>query len=274
MNISTQEIHLLSGGQFTLDPGAYFGIVPKPLWNRRFSLNSKERVILTTNVILSVGKDFSALIDSGVGNLENQKFQEIFEIRANTKFMENMRPFVDPERLDYVVQSHLHFDHVGNTFSVCNNERPCFSSARVIVQRNEMKAFRNPPEFMRGNYSRLSHRSDRIRITTIDGSRKIRDGLKVVFTGGHSPGHQAIILGSGNSELIYFGDLIPSTFHVRIPYVTAIDMEPLETIRMKKMLIRKAIRDHALCVFNHDTETPAAFISGDLENPKLESVPL
>ncbi len=272
VRIAGLEVHLLSGGQFSLDPGAYFGIVPKPLWSRRFKLNSKGRIDLSTNVILATGSDFSALIDSGVGHMDNSKLEDIFEVRPNPDFIYDITNYVEPGKIDYILQSHMHFDHMGNSYMVGEDGRPCFHSAKVVVQKMEMVAFRHPNEFTRGNYMKTGSRFLTLRTLNMDGSGKIRDSVRVVLSGGHSPGHQVIILGSGSSELIYFGDLIPSSFHVKLPYVTAIDVEPLETIRKKKVLLRKAIRDHAVCVFNHDPEVPAAILSGDLQNLKLEPV--
>lgn len=272
MKISNLEVHLLSGGKFSLDPGAYFGIVPMPLWSRRFKPNPKGRIDLSTNIIIVNAKDFSALIDSGVGHMDTPKLDDIFEVRPNLQFIREIRDYVELGKIDYILQSHMHFDHMGNSFMICEDGQPCFRSARVVVQRREMNAFRHPTEFTRGNYLKASARFPASRILNMEGSGKIRSGVRVVLTGGHSQGHQVIILGSGSSEFIYFGDLIPSSFNVKLPYVTAIDVEPLETIRMKKTLLKKAIRDHAVCIFNHDPEVPAAILSGDLQNLKLEPV--
>ena len=65
---------------------------------------------------------------------------------------------------------------------------------------------------------------------------------------------------------------ITTSFHLRLPYITAIDGFPMDTLYWKKKLITKAIKDHALCIFNHDTQVKAAYLSGETGNPKIESV--
>ena len=274
MTSGRPEVHLLSDGNFSLDPGAYFGIVPRPLWEKHFSLDTRGRVLLSLNVLLVRGERYSALVDSGIGHIANEKLSNIFEVNENRGFVKDLEKYVEPDAIDYILQSHLHFDHSGNSFVKNQDGEFLFKNARIVVQKKEMNAFRKPDEFTKGNYMSENSKVPASRMLYIEGSKKINFDLRVVLTGGHSRGHQVIIIGSPGNEFIYFGDLIPSAFHVKLPYVTAIDIEPLETIRMKKLLIRKAIRDHAICIFNHDSEMPAAFVSGELENPKLEAVSL
>ncbi|MCW6169059.1 MAG: MBL fold metallo-hydrolase [Thermoplasmatales archaeon] len=264
----------MSDGNFSLDPGAYFGIVPRPLWGKRFSLDARGRVILSLNVLLVRGERYNALVDSGIGHMANEKLSNIFEVKENQRFVKDIEKYVKPDKVDYILQSHLHFDHSGNSFVKNQDGEFLFKNAKIVVQKKELNAFRKPDEFTKGNYMSGNSKIPASRIISVEGSKRINSDLRVILTGGHSQGHQVIVIGSPGNEFIYFGDLIPSAFHIKLPYVTAIDIEPLETVRMKKLLIRKAIRDHAICIFNHDGEIPAGYISGDPENPKLESVTL
>lgn len=266
------EVRLLSDGYFTLDTGAIFGVVPRPIWSKYTSVNQNSRVRLALNIPLIVNERFSAMIDSGIGNIQDEKFRKIFEVEAAGDFHQQVSEHIDPKSLNYLVHSHLHFDHMGHSFGDSNS--PEFENATIIVQKDEIYGMKHPNEITRNNYRGSVTRKGARMMHAVEGSVRIKEGLSVIKTGGHTKGHQAIVYKNGLEELIYFGDLIPSSFHLKLPYITAIDNFPLETLYWKKKLITKAIKDHAVCIFNHDPETRAAYLSGELTNLKVEKIEL
>lgn len=274
MKFGDTEVVLLSDGSFTLDPGAAFGIVPKPFWSKRFDTTEAGRVRLGLNIPYIRGKRFQALIDTGIGKDPDEKFRKIFEMQKTEDLIEQLQIHGSPSEIDMILHSHLHFDHFGHSLDRAD-EKWLFSKATLIAQKREFNSYRKPVEFTVTNYgrtdTRLLARANRIQL---EGTTRLKHGLHAVRTGGHTSGHQAIIFKEGGREMIYFGDLIPTTFHLRLPYVTAIDTYPLETVEMKKELIRRAIRNRSVCVFNHDMVTPAAVLSGTTSDVKFEAVEL
>lgn len=274
MRFGDSEVVLLSDGSFTLDPGAAFGIVPKPFWSRRFSTTEAGRVRLALRIPYIIGKDFQALIDTGVGSSPDEKYRKIFEIEKPDDLPSQIMEYGSPDSIGMIVHSHLHFDHFGHSLDRGAGTW-LFRNAVLIAQKSEFAAYRNPNEFTVANYGKtdtgLLRRS---RKRALDGTTRLAHGLQVVHTGGHTIGHQAIIYKSGGKELIYFGDLIPTTFHLKLPYLTAIDSYPLQTVEMKRRLLKRAIRNGSICVFNHDMETPAAILSGSEKDVKAEPVEL
>ncbi len=264
------EVRLLSDGNFTLDPGAIFGIVPRPVWSKAFTADSNFRIKLALNIALIINGSYTALLDSGIGDLEDEKFKKIYEVEKGEKLINQIQTFVNPDDLNFIVHSHLHFDHMGNSFS--SDGKPFFKRAKLIAQKEEVSAMRHPNEITRSSYRKYPKTPGGFH--AIDGSVRIKDGLHVLKSGGHTSGHQIIIYRTGTEELIYFGDLVPTSFHLKLPYITAIDGFPMDTLYWKKKLISKAIRDHALCIFNHDTQVKAAYLSGETGSPKIESVDL
>ncbi|MEM0156493.1 MAG: Zn-dependent hydrolase [Thermoplasmataceae archaeon] len=265
------EATLLQDGFFTLDPGAYFGIVPRPIWSRFFRETSSGRVKLALNVMLLQGRDFSAMIDSGIGLPESEKMRKIYEIEKTSDLVSQINGIINPDEIRFIIHSHLHFDHSGHSLDR-NLGKPVFRNASLVAQDLEFRAYSRPNEFTRSSYIRNTAQMNRARKIRLNGTVRFKNDIRVIRTGGHTAGHQVIITGSGTNQIIYFGDLIPSAFHVRVPYITAIDSFPLDTVRMKKKLIEKAIREKCVCIFNHDPETPAGIISGDLQNPRVEKV--
>lgn len=274
MKFGESEVVLLSDGSFTLDPGAAFGIVPIPFWSRRFSTTENGRVRLALNIPYIMSRDFYALIDAGIGTSPDPKFSKIFEIEKGNDLPEEIRKYGKPEDVDLILQSHLHFDHFGHSMDR-SGRGWLFRNATIVAQRAEYASYRKPNEFTVTNYGRTdTNLLTRARKISLDGTRRLGHGILAVHTGGHTRGHQVIIFNEGGRELIYFGDLIPTAFHLRLPYMTAIDSFPLQTLEMKRKLIGRAIRKGSVCIFNHDMETPAATLSGNPSDVKMEPVTL
>lgn len=270
MKEGNAEIHILSDGHFTLDGGAFFGIVPKVFWSRYIQPDEDNRVKLALNVPLIRTPEWSALIDSGIGNNLDEKFAKIFKVDKRENLLEQINVFTEPDEIGFIVHSHLHFDHMGHSFEK-REDSPVFRNARLIAQEEEFSNMKNTNELTRSSYpgkNAIQYRGGR---KPVNGSVKIKDGLRVIKTGGHTSGHQ-VVLFEGEKKIMYFGDLVPTTFHLRLPYVTAIDTFPLDSLKMKKKLIQKAIDEKYICIFNHDLEIKAAYLSGEASNVKVEPV--
>lgn len=274
MKFGDTEIRLLSDGTFTLDPGAAFGIVPHQFWSRRFSTTKAGRVTLALRIPFISGKGFNAIIDTGIGANPDEKYRKIFEMGKEEDLLDQISEFGKPEDIDMTIHSHLHFDHFGHSLERKGSSW-AFPRARVVAQKSEFNASRKTNEFTRTNYGNLDMGLlSRVKKIQLDGTARLKHGFTAIHTGGHTVGHQAIVYSNGGREMIYFGDLIPTSFHLKLPYVTAIDTYPLSTVEMKRKLIGRAIRNQSVCIFNHDTEMPAAVLSGTVEEPRPEAVEL
>lgn len=274
MRFGDSEVKLLSDGSFTLDPGAAFGIVPIPFWSREFKTTEAGRVRLAVRIPYIVQKDFQFLIDSGIGRSPDAKYARIFEMEKPEDLAEQVAQYGSPSEIDMIIHSHLHFDHFGHSLDR-EDDRFLFRNASLVAQKSEFNCYRKPDDFTKGNYGRTNAKLlSASRKVSVQGSTRLKGGIQLIHTGGHTAGHQVIIYSSGGHELIYFGDLIPTSFHLRPTYVTAIDTYPLRTVEMKKKLIERAIRKKSVCVFNHDMSTPAAVLSGTLDSIKAEAVEL
>ncbi|MGC8608304.1 MAG: MBL fold metallo-hydrolase [Thermoplasmata archaeon] len=263
MNDNNFDYEIISDGSFYLDAGAYFGVVPKAIWKSHFS-DEDNMVKLSTNVIFLDFGDYSALIDSGLGNSFDEKTKKIYRISKESDIFEYIKRKHDPDSVRMIVNSHLHFDHTGHNLD--------FHNAFTYAQKDEFMAIRYKNPVTRSNYwLKIGDIKNR---AMIDGSKRISRNIRVIKTGGHSAGHQAILIDGGSVRIMYFGDILPSTFHLKLPYRTAIDIDPLRTVKLKEALVKKAIRDHYLCVFDHDATVKSAYLSGDYSNPKFEAVDL
>ncbi len=263
------EVNIVRDGTFSLDPGAAFGVVPRPIWSRIFNLNEAGRVKLGVNTLVASEGDLSAIIDGGLGNIHNEKFRKIFEISPNQDYVREVEQFTSCENVRLAVHSHFHFDHSGRTLQL-ENGRPIFRNAAIVAQRDEFNGYLHTNEITRGNYIHQGTYARGLLKTKLDGSRRINGWLSVLRTGGHTPGHEAIVIASGDKEIIYPGDLFPTSFHLRPNFVTGIDSHPFQTLKIKKLLLKRAIRKRSLMIMNHDLQHPSVYVSGDPEKPSFE----
>ncbi len=261
------EIFHITDGRFSLDPGAAFGIVPRPVWSRSVSENPNGRIDLTANILVFRTGKWIGLFDSGLSGHYDERMKKIFEIRPDPAFWDKAGEILAGRPIDYFFETHLHFDHIGRALEYARTA----SNFKILAQRDEIDAWRHPDDLSRNSYPPFPRKRNIFR--GVYGSVRVNSRISLVRTGGHTKGHQALIY-RGKREIIYFGDIMPSSFHVRPAYITAIDHYPLETLEMKKKLIRKAIRDRAIVVFNHDIELPFAELSGNPEKPEVNPVTL
>ncbi len=258
----TEEVYLIHEGYFSLDSGAIFGTIPEPLWSRSVKRNSKGRIDSHANVIAINNSGKLTLIDSGVGNVEDAKFRDIFQISTALDLRQRINEVFRIENLHQIIHTHLHFDHCGNDANLIEG-----NSARIVLQKKEHANYLHPNLFTRGSYVKKSVPGSRVR--KIDGSLKMGNSINIIATGGHTTGHQVVEFTVNGRKYIHFGDLIPSTFHIKPNFIPAIDTNPLDTLKFKLKLIKKAIDEKAVCIFNHDPFTPAGTLSGDELRPTL-----
>ncbi len=254
---------ILNDGSYCLDAGAYLGIVPKALWTKYFNDNN-NRLRIGTNLPFFIINGKSYLIDAGIGNVFDDKFMKIFSPEKSSDAENLIKNNYGIESVDRVLISHMHFDHCGHLYS-----KGILSRSEIYMQKKEMINFKKPNEFTRGSYV---NRKIYGKIHYIDGSSRINSKIRVIHTGGHTSGHQAIIFEINSKKYMYGGDLFPSSFHIRPYYVTAIDTFPLESLKIKKMLVKKAINEHIIMIFNHDNNNTLGEISGTVNKPAFNKI--
>ena len=256
------ELDFLNDGSYELDSGAYFGIVPKAIWSRYFH-DIENKIRITTNIPMLNINNRHILLDAGIGNNFSEKFIKIFKPIKDHDIEESLENDYHINALDKVVVSHMHFDHCGHVFS----KNKLFRKASLIVQEKELQAYRHPNEFTRGSYIK-----DRITpgIIKLGGSTRINGNISTVITGGHSEGHMVTLFNVNSRKYMYGGDLFPSAFHIKPYYITAIDSYPVESLRLKKKLVKKAINENIAIIFNHDPEHVMAKVYGNPDKPELE----
>lgn len=270
------ELSIVSDGKFWLDGGAMFGVVPKVMWNKLNPADDLNRIELGLNCLLIQTADNKILVDTGIGEKLKERFQDIYRVERDFSLVEILhRRGIEPEDIDKVINTHLHFDHCGgNTVKKDGKLVPTFPNAQYIIQKQEWYDATHPnirtkASYLKENFIPLEENDQ---LLLIEGAYEIIKGVKVIVTNGHTQGHQSVLIESDRSKAIYFGDLIPTTSHIKIPYVMGYDLYPLDLIKRKEDILKRALSEHWLLIFEHDPEVVFAYVIEENGKAILQSL--
>jgi len=259
------RIHAIQAGGQALDGGAMFGVVPKPLWERRIAPDARNRIQLGMRCLVIEHDIGPILIDNGAGNKEDAKFHDIYGVEnageeGGTRLDDGLRSIgLRAEDIVLVIDTHLHFDHAGvNTRRDESGAiRPAFPKARYVVQEGEYHYATHTNERTAGSY--FGHNFVPIAeaglFDFVSGEREIVAGVRALPTPGHTPHHQSILIESAGERALFIADLAPTTAHLPLAWIMGYDVEPLVTLETKRRVLARAADEGWLVVFEHDAKT-------------------
>jgi glyoxylase-like metal-dependent hydrolase (beta-lactamase superfamily II) len=235
-----------------------FGVVPKPLWERRIPADDRNRIPLALRCVLVEHDAGLVLIDTGLGNKESPKFRDIYGVEnaganGRTRIEDALAELGHtPADIRWVINTHLHFDHAGgNTFAdPAGAVHPTFPRATYVAQRRELEFARHTNERTAASY--LPHNFEDLEFRLLDGETEILPGIRYLPTPGHVPYHQSVLVESGGERLCFLADVTPTSAHLPLPWIMGYDLEPMVTLESKRRLFARAEADGWLLCFEHD----------------------
>jgi len=269
------ELTVFSDGNYYLDGGAFFGIIPKPTWSKKVTADDRNRLVVGLNsVLVRTGKN-TVLIETGIGNKYDQRVAKVYEPEA--KLLDNLTAGgVDPEEIDTVINTHLHFDHCGwNTVRTGAGVKATFPRAKYWVQKGEwehgqLQLERDWVSYVSDNYNPLIERGQ---MNLIAGDGEIVPGVSVRVYPGHTRDLQALIIRSGGQTACYISDVIPTTAHLDLLWGMGYDLFPLENIESRKRFYAEAIPNKWLVIFTHDPAMPWCYVENECGG-KYNAIPV
>ena len=241
-----------------------FGVVPKPLWEKRLPGDDRNRIRMAMRPLLVRGERLM-IIDAGAGDKMDPKLQEIYGFEQAESLDGSLGAAgVSAEDIDIVLASHLHFDHAGG-FTKKDASGAIvlrFPRARYYASRGEYDDATHPHERNRASYFDENYvpLNDAGVLELWDEERSIMPGVRVRRTGGHTRWHHIVYLESEGQSAVFTADLIPTTAHVDLPWIMGYDLYPLETLDFKRAFLREAIDREYIIFFEHDPKIAAGYI--------------
>ena len=260
------RVHAIQAGDLKLDGGAMFGVVPKPLWEKRLAADARNRIPMGMRVLLVEHDIGLVLVDTGSGNKDTEKFKTMYGIENTGAPIDGVaRSWLEDglaslgartDDVALVINTHLHFDHAGgNTYVDASGAvHPTFARARYVVQAGEHHYATHTNERTAASYFGVNW--DPIlaqnRFDLIDGDREIVPGISVLRTPGHVPHHQSVVIDGGGEVACFLADVCPTTYHLPLPWIMGYDVDPLATLESKRALFARMSAERWLAVFEHD----------------------
>ena len=246
-----------------------FGVVPKVLWERRKPADERNRIQMTANCALIASGDDLLLIDTGVGDKNDAKFNDIFGLEPGAERLPSAirRAGYELGDVTHVLQTHLHFDHCGWSTSLAGDRLvPTFPNARYWLERGEVEHARSPSDRDRASYDPRNWEPlfEAGVVELFEDRAEPITGVEAVKTPGHNRDMCIVLLDGGDGERgVFWADLVPTAAHLPYAWVMGYDLYPLETMANKQRWLPRAAEEGWVCLFEHDPETPAARLRED-----------
>ncbi len=261
-NLGDFELFWLEGGMYELDGGAIFGVVPKVLWQKKCTPSQDNYVIVADFAILVKTPAGNILLETGLGNKLTDKQKEIFRLRKEWDLPAELDKLgISREDVQHVILTHGDFDHAGGI--TMQNEAGglelTFPHATHYLQGMEWEDVCHPNRRSAKSYWPINFEGleKGKNLQTVDGEYEVVAGVRLFHTGGHTRGHQAVLLTSRGETAVHLGDLLPTPAFSNPLWVTAYDNFPLDSIEMKEEILMQAINGNWWFLFYHDPETLA-----------------
>lgn len=252
------KLHSIETGNFKLDGGAMFGVVPKVMWNKINPADENNLCSWAMRCLLIEHGKKLILIDNGIGNKQDEKFLKHYYLHGNDNLDTSLAKVgFHRDDITDVILTHLHFDHCGGSI-VRDGEKliPAFKNATYwsnekhwqwAIQPNE----REKASFLKENILPIQESGQLKFVADIEGIELFKN-ISIHFVNGHTESMMLPKITYNNQNIVFMADLLPSAGHIPLPYVMAYDMFPLTTLKEKKDFLNVAVENNFILFFEHD----------------------
>jgi len=256
------KIHVLNTGNFKLDGGAMFGVVPKTIWQKTNPADSNNMCDWAMRCLLIENGKQLILVDAGIGDKQSEKFFSHYHLSGNDSLIGNLNKLgFSPEDVTDVFLTHLHFDHCGGAIQHNKDHtgfEPVFKNAHYWSNENHWKWATEPnarekASFLTENILPIQE-SGQLKFIERKGdmTKNVFENFDVLFVDGHTESMMIPHIHYKDKTLVFMADLLPSIGHIPLPYVMGYDTRPLITLAEKGNFLQKATDENHVLFFEHD----------------------
>ncbi len=284
IHVGGYEAHPIPTGIFGLDGGAMFGTVPKVLWQKTNPADEHNRIPMEARALLLISKDKKILIDTGngsdfqekYGEVFGKKFQDMYAIdEEGPSLIKSLQKYnLTADDITDVILTHFHFDHAGGATKSENGKIiPAFKNANYYIQNANLKNAMNPNKREKASYlkANIEPLIEAKKLVILDETTHPNlKNISFYISHGHTEGHQSVTIQDENTQLIYCGDLIPTSTHVRSAWVMGYDLNPVQLMEEKKGVLQLSQNKKTYYFFEHDPYCDIATVIPDKDDFKVE----
>lgn len=254
------QLHLIDTGNFKLDGGAMFGVVPKSIWERSYPADDHNRCSWSMRCLLVEDGDRLLLIDTGIGDKQSEKFFAHYCLFGEGSLVKSIQKagFSTDDVTD-VLLTHLHFDHCGGAVQR-SGSRLELTFKNAVYWSNERHwkwatapNRREQASFLRENILPIEE-SGQLQFVAREGDRAegVFDHIDLLFVDGHTEAQQLPVIQYKDQTVVFAADLLPSASHIPLPYIMGYDTRPLTTLKEKEAFLKKAADERTVLFLQHD----------------------
>ena len=278
MRIGDYDLYSVETSEFSLDGGAMFGIIPKPIWEREAPSDALNRIDMVTRSLLLCSDEKKILIDTGNGTKWEEKYRDIYNIDTSRYNIENSltKYGFSADDITDIINTHLHFDHAGGNTKIDDGSIvPTFPNAKYWVTKEHWELANHPSQKDSGSFIEHDWKvlAENGMIETVNGNEPFIKGIDSYITQGHTAGLLHPMISDGTKTLFYGADIFPLAAHISIPWVMAYDVQPVVTMKEKEILLPKMQDEEWILFLEHDPKIQACTVHQDGKHFKMnESV--
>lgn len=277
------RLYPIESGNFKLDGGAMFGVVPKSLWNRTNPADANNMIDIAARCLLIEDGNRLILIDTGMGNKQNDKFFSYYYLWGNDTIDNSLKQHgFHRNDITDVFMTHLHFDHCGGSVQ-WNKDRtgyePAFKNAYYWSNENHWNWATHPNKrekasFLRENILPMEE-SGQLKFTSLPNQDLLKNselGFDIFFADGHTDKQMIPLIQYKNKTIAFMADLLPTVGHLPLPYVMGYDTRPLLTLDEKEKFLNMAADNNFYLFLEHDAHNQIITVKHTEKGVRLKEV--
>jgi len=258
------KLYSVNSGNFKLDGGAMFGVVPKSVWSRTNPADENNMCNWSMRCLLVETNGRLILIDNGLGDKQNEKFFSYYSLHGDDSLEKSFAKYgFTFDDVTDVFLTHMHFDHCGGSIKYTDSNKtklaPTFKNAKYWSNSKHWDWATNPnprekASFLKENILPIQESGQ---LNFIDKEGEWLPGFNVLLVNGHTESMMLPLITYKESKVLFCADLLPSVGHLPIPYVMGYDVRPLETLKEKERILQEAVNQNWALFFEHDAVNEA-----------------